>query len=187
MDDSRIKSVSSLLTAFFDEGKLGEGRRYTTLFGSWARLAGQRLAAHSRILELEKGMLIVEAEHPGWIQLLQLQQSSILEAARRNFPELELRGILFRLERDPAAPQTTAADAGAAERGRHAAGGDDDLHERTTAPQEGPSDLDPHTVAAAEITDEDLRASLLRLKELVERQGKGGTRAPGAGTRGQGS
>jgi hypothetical protein len=97
MGDSRIKDVSSLLSSFFDEEKLRRGERYSDFFSSWPALVGSRLAAHSRVADVDKGILVVEAEHPGWIQLLQLRQSGILDAVARRFPELGLRGIVFRL------------------------------------------------------------------------------------------
>jgi hypothetical protein len=98
MVDSRIKDISSLLNAFFNNETVRQGRHYAEIFGGWKQIAGERLSAHSRVVEIEKGFLIVEAEHPGWIQLLQLRQSELLDSVRRRFPELVLRGIVFRLE-----------------------------------------------------------------------------------------
>jgi len=97
MGDSRVKDVSSLLSSFFSEDKLRRGERFSDFFSSWPSLVGERLAAHSRVADVDKGLLVVEAEHPGWIQLLQLRQSAILEDAARRYPELGLRGIVFRL------------------------------------------------------------------------------------------
>jgi hypothetical protein len=97
MGDSRIKDVSALLSSFFDKDKLRQGERYSGFFASWPSLVGDRLAAHSRVVDIDKGLLIIEAEHPGWIQLLQIRQSSILADVARQYPELALRGIVFRL------------------------------------------------------------------------------------------
>jgi hypothetical protein len=99
MADSRIKDVSSLLSAFFDEEKLSRGGQYADFFGSWKHSAGDRLSAHSRIVDICNNLLIVEADHPGWIQLLQLRQAEILRLISQRFPQLELRGISFRLGR----------------------------------------------------------------------------------------
>jgi hypothetical protein len=44
---------------------------------------------------------LVEADHPGWIQILQTKQKPLLEAVRRGFPELAINGISFRLSRNP--------------------------------------------------------------------------------------
>jgi hypothetical protein len=97
MDDSRVKDVRALLTAFFDDEKLNRGGRYAEFFDSWRSVVGERLAAHSRIVDLDKGILIVEAEHPGWIQLLQVRQTQTLDALAERFPDLALRGIAFKL------------------------------------------------------------------------------------------
>jgi hypothetical protein len=102
MGDSRIKDITALLSSFFDEDKLRHGERYSGFFASWPSLVGPRLAAHSRVADVDKGLLVVEAEHPGWIQLLQMRQSNILEDAARRYPELGLRGIVFRLAGEPA-------------------------------------------------------------------------------------
>jgi hypothetical protein len=97
MGDSRIKDVSTLLSSFFSEDKLRRGQEFSSFFSSWPVLVGPRLAAHSRVADVEKGLLVVEADHPGWIQLLQIKQSSILEDVSSRYPELGLRGIVFRL------------------------------------------------------------------------------------------
>ena len=55
--------------------------------------------SHSRIVELEKTVLLIEADHPGWIQLLQTKQKELLNAVRRRFPEITFTGISFRLSR----------------------------------------------------------------------------------------
>jgi len=97
MDGSGIKDIGSLLAAFFDEEKLRRGGRYAQFFESWKAVVGEHLASHSRVVDLEKGILIVEADHPGWIQLLQLRQTQALNALTMRFPDLPIRGIAFRL------------------------------------------------------------------------------------------
>ncbi len=97
MEESRIKDVGTLLAAFFDEAKLRQGGHYAQFFESWRDVVGDRLAAHSRVVDLDKGILMIEAEHPGWIQMLQLRQTKTLEALTSRFPDLGLRGIAFRL------------------------------------------------------------------------------------------
>jgi hypothetical protein len=54
--------------------------------------------------------LIVEAEHQGWMQLLQLDQDRILAEIQRRFPELEIRGIGFRLAKDGPEPEASRTD-----------------------------------------------------------------------------
>jgi hypothetical protein len=100
---------------FMDTAKAASG-----LFSSWTQIikevwsqSGQvdsdnsgfedipAAAVHSRIKELERGTLVIEADHPGWIQILQTKQRSLLSAVQRRYKELDIRGIAFRLSREP--------------------------------------------------------------------------------------
>lgn len=71
---------------------------------SWSNIlisikgCGQNLAAHSQILELKNNDLIVETDHPGYIQLFQLNKKYILEGIRRSFPELEVKTLSFKIK-----------------------------------------------------------------------------------------
>jgi hypothetical protein len=115
MGDSRVKDISTLLSSFFDKDKLQRGERYSEFFSSWPALVGPRLAAHSHVADVDKGLLVVEAEHPGWIQLLQMRQSGILEDVARRYPELRLRGIVFRLSGQGSARRAPLAGVAAEE------------------------------------------------------------------------
>ncbi len=150
MDESRIKDVGTLLAAFFEEEKLRRGGRYAQFFESWRAVVGDRLAAHSRVVDLDKGILMVEAEHPGWIQMLQLRQTKTLEALAGRFPDLGLRGIAFRLAGSGAATaKASTADArDAAMKDGEIEEDDDTVLEDIHAPESGPKD--PEFTAAIE-------------------------------------
>ena len=93
------------------------------LFSSWERVAAEvwpdtkesradavageipAAAVHSRIRELERGVLLVEADHPGWVQILQTKQAQLLSVVQRRHPDLGIRGIAFRLSREPISAQ----------------------------------------------------------------------------------
>lgn len=101
MADSRIKSVSELLSSFFDRDLVKKGECYAGLDRSWKSIAGARLGEHSKPTDIRHNILIVEAEHQGWMQLLQLQQDRMLGDIQRRFPDLEIRGIAWRLASEP--------------------------------------------------------------------------------------
>ena len=48
----------------------GEVAGAATLFQGWREIVGTELAAHTHPVEVERGRLIVAADHPGWVQLL---------------------------------------------------------------------------------------------------------------------
>ena len=58
------------------------------------------VAEHSRIGELERGVLLVEADHPGWIQILQTKQGELLSEVQKRYPDMDIRSIAFRLSRE---------------------------------------------------------------------------------------
>jgi hypothetical protein len=99
-----MKRAGELLSVFFDEKLLKKAKNYSDLFSSWARIsekAGIAAAAgYSRLKEFERGLILIEADHPGWVQILQTKEQRLLENARRLFPELDIRGISFMLSRN---------------------------------------------------------------------------------------
>ncbi len=102
-----MTKAADLLPVFFDEyaerDPKRNPRRVSGLFYSWAAVSReQRIAAasdHARIAELERGIVLIEADHPGWIQILQTKEQGILESFRHRFPELDITGVSFRLSR----------------------------------------------------------------------------------------
>ena len=59
---------------------------------------GQNMYDHSRVVDLKNGVLLVEADHPGWIQLLQMHKEYILNGLNRAAPQLTIRTLAFRLK-----------------------------------------------------------------------------------------
>lgn len=94
-----MKRAGDLLAAIIDANLYSKARAYSGFFSSWDQITqGCGLAAaggHSRVRELERGILLVEADHPGWVQILQTKAPQIMSALRRRFPELDVRGISF--------------------------------------------------------------------------------------------
>jgi len=114
--------VLELFRERFGEQFMEKGRSTTGLFSSWSKIVTEvcirmerkkafasetepdeipAAAVHSRIKEIEHGVLFVEADHPGWIQILQTRQTELLKEVSRRFPELGIRTIAFKLCREP--------------------------------------------------------------------------------------
>ena len=98
-----MKKAGDILSVFLDKETLENAEQMGKLFSFtvWSDILDScKLShgiTHSRIAELEKSVLLVEADHPGWIQLLQTKQSELLDAVRKRFPEITFTGISFRL------------------------------------------------------------------------------------------
>jgi len=109
--------ISELFRERFGEKFMENARSTTGLFSSWNQVVAEvwlrtekntgsepelpPAAVHSRIRELERGVLIVETDHPGWIQILQTKQTALLSAVQRRYPDLDIQAIAFRLSREP--------------------------------------------------------------------------------------
>lgn len=95
-----MKKAGDLLGSFFDTGLMRSAQAYSEFFSAWKRIVGDHLAAHSRIVELEKTVLVIEADHPGWIQLIQMKRTAILDAIRTQFPELTISALSIKLKKE---------------------------------------------------------------------------------------
>jgi hypothetical protein len=106
--------LSSIFNGQFDPKSLEKGRVSAKLFTTWATIAAEtKIPAagdHSRIRELEHGILVIEAEHPGWVQLLQTKQGQLLRMVQKRYPELEIRGVSFCLSHESISPSAASGN-----------------------------------------------------------------------------
>lgn len=58
---------------------------------------GERLAGNTRVIDLKNGVLLVETDHPGWIQYLKTYQKFILNGLKMNLPDLTISSLAFRV------------------------------------------------------------------------------------------
>jgi predicted nucleic acid-binding Zn ribbon protein len=110
--------ITELFRERFGDQFMETARSTAGLFSSWTKVVAEAwsrterrtenspedvpaAAVHSRIRELERGVLLVEADHPGWIQILQTKQAALLSAVQRRYPDLDIKAIAFRLSREP--------------------------------------------------------------------------------------
>jgi predicted nucleic acid-binding Zn ribbon protein len=92
-----MKKVGDLLREYLREKGWLAGNPYQPLFSEWQRIAGEAVASHARLVDVQSGMLIVIVDHPGWLQILQLRQEALLEAARKAVPAAPVDGIRVRV------------------------------------------------------------------------------------------
>ena len=58
---------------------------------------GERLAGNTRVIDLKNGVLLVESDHPCWIQYLRMYQKFILNGLKMNLPNLKISTLAFRV------------------------------------------------------------------------------------------
>ncbi|MFW5700385.1 MAG: DUF721 domain-containing protein [Cyclobacteriaceae bacterium] len=93
-----MDKAGDLLKQVFENFDIGEqGETYIKFFSSWTKIVGFDLASHTNVSDIRNGSIIVEVDHPGWMQLMQMKQKSILFKVKKNFPELEIKTMTIKL------------------------------------------------------------------------------------------
>jgi len=92
-----MKRARELVDQLFQNINHEDMKIYGRIFSSWTDLAGTDLAAHSRILEIDRGIVFVGVDHPGWMQMISMRKARILSAIRKQYPSLEIRDLRFLL------------------------------------------------------------------------------------------
>ncbi len=59
---------------------------------------GDKIASHSEVVDFKNGQLLVEADHPGWIQAIQLHSKFIIRGMNMNMKGFQVDSIVFRLK-----------------------------------------------------------------------------------------
>lgn len=104
-----MRRAADILSRLLDRGTADNAELYGAFFKGWRRIAGEQIAAHSSVSDVRNGMVVVEADHPGWIQLIQLHQERILAELRREYPTLGIHGLRLQLPRQGRAGQPNPA------------------------------------------------------------------------------
>lgn len=115
-----VISCSDMITHVFSNIERKDLENSNRVISSWSLIlksikaqnpeTGQNLAAHSRVVDLKNGVLLVEADHPGWIELLHLYTKYILTGLNRAVPELTIDTLSFRLKGSKAELASVASD-----------------------------------------------------------------------------
>ena len=94
-----MKKAGDLLKSFFENINVREPKGGKTITSSWKEIAGQDLSEHTRIKDIRKDTIYIEADHPGWLQILELKKRSIIGNINNIFPEKDINDIRISLKK----------------------------------------------------------------------------------------
>jgi hypothetical protein len=110
MNDFNLISAQEMIMTACTNIELAEMERNNNLLKSWKYVVssiksnavngenlGMNLYTHSRIIDLKNNILLVETDHPGWIQYLKMYQKYILNGLKLNLPDLKITHLAFRV------------------------------------------------------------------------------------------
>ncbi|MCR5217670.1 DciA family protein [Treponema sp.] len=108
MNDEAIP-VMDLINQTFNNISVCDVKNASNMFSVWNKVLnrikgkinpneGKNMASHSRIIDLKNGVLLVEADHPGWIELLQLHKNYILTGLKMEIKDIEINSMAIKLK-----------------------------------------------------------------------------------------
>lgn len=157
----QYRKASEVVAALFSGLEQESLNRSNNLVRGWKETVGAKIAAHSKVIDISKGNLIVEVDHPGWSQQIVLDKRRIVQTISRMFPDLEFRNIVIRVVsecKEPYRPEPVVVGEGIPRSGS----------EKGPEAGDGTEGAD---VAIREDMDDELKAVLCRLKDSL-RNGK---------------
>ena len=109
-----MKRAGEVISALFDEGLMKKAKSYSAFFSCWQNMTEKNgiaaAADHSWVKNLERGIVWVEVDHPGWKQILQTKESKLLADFRYRFPDMDISGLSISLCKPGARPEITDND-----------------------------------------------------------------------------
>ncbi len=108
-EDNLISAQEMIMTAFTNIERV-EVEKNNKLLKTWrftlesirsnaknGENLGINLYSHSRVIDLKNGILLIEADHPAWIQTFRIYQKYILNGLKRGVPDVKISSLAFRL------------------------------------------------------------------------------------------
>lgn len=91
-----MEKAGELLEAFLRLHNITGGQEYVAFFKSWHGIVGTDIAAHSKVTDIKNGALVVEVDHPGWMQKLHMRKDEVLRKIASQYPQLGVRTLHLR-------------------------------------------------------------------------------------------
>lgn len=97
-------SAADIISKVFTNIDKASVENSNALFNAWretvkkVNVYGEKLVAHTKIIDLKNSTLLVETDHPGWSQILQMNENFIIRGLNWKVPELAVKNLMIRLE-----------------------------------------------------------------------------------------
>ena len=97
-----MKRAGDVLAELLRRARIQLDNPHSSIVTSWPRIVGEDLASHAHLADVDRGRMMVEVDHPAWLQLLQMQERRIVREVARRYPQLEVTRMTSVLRRtDP--------------------------------------------------------------------------------------
>ncbi|WP_310820870.1 DUF721 domain-containing protein [Stratiformator vulcanicus] len=100
-DSSRPQSLGEALSHLIQAKGIAKPNATAELSTAWRETAGERIASHSRVINVHRGILNVAVSSSALMgELSAYHRDPILEALNDKYEHLKIKGLKFRLRGD---------------------------------------------------------------------------------------
>lgn len=96
--NAEFHTASDVVNKFFSGISAEKMHEANGFLRTWNEVVGTNIAAHSKVIDVDRGAVIIEVDHPGWAQQIQLKKRTILDRLKKGFPDLEIKNLVIRVE-----------------------------------------------------------------------------------------
>ena len=95
MRPKRFARIGDILPAVLKSAGLEQKLRDQEVLTLWPSVVGEEIAARTKALKIDNGVLYVHVEHSVWLQELYFMESDILRKLKEKAPRIKCRKIRF--------------------------------------------------------------------------------------------
>jgi len=88
-----MERVGDILKRYIDSIKYLNENNQLNIFTGWEAIVGRKFFNHSKVVDIVNNTLIIEIDHPGWMQLFKMKEQEILNKIQKQYPETEVENI----------------------------------------------------------------------------------------------
>ncbi len=99
MSQKRFARVGDVLPTVLKSIGLDQKLKEQEVLGIWARVVGEEVAARTRPIKIDRGVLYVHVDQSAWMQELHFMEKEIIKKIKEQAPDVDLKRIRFGLER----------------------------------------------------------------------------------------
>ena len=90
--------IGDILHKALESWDLGPKLRRYEAAANWDEIAGPQIAAKSRSKGMQGDILVIEVDHPAWVQELNLMKSLLLKKLKVQHPRANIKDLRFILK-----------------------------------------------------------------------------------------
>ena len=97
-------SARNLINRFIDSIGARDETGVVPFVQAWPKIVGTDKAAHSQVLDVKNGTVLIGVDHPAWLQRMHMDRTRIVARIQRDFPALNARNLAFTIVSEFASP-----------------------------------------------------------------------------------